>query len=485
MDRLNIQRFGPINEGEIDISPLTVLIGPNSSGKSYAAMVLHSLYKNTDVDMRRLWNQSDSENIFPDNELEKFQKIQSSWENGNEVRIDTPLLNSLLKYVYEELSSKLERNITSTFSTEPSDLITKGHRKTRFDLYNELGRSEISYWSEDENIQTREYPESSYHARVVPIDDESEEEPGIKRNNENKEIVFKVQRETSSQLNLITILIYMMYDLVDVPLQTDSHYLPAARSGLLESHEVISAGAVDMVSQAGIEPIELPAFSGEVSDYLKTISNMTNKDEGELSHVADEFEEDLLNGNIVVEQKDERPSPQVNFQQDGHEYPLHLISTGISETAPLILYTRYILSQGSTLVIEEPEAHLHPENQLKVAHFIVKLSNAGVRVIVTTHSDFFLQHLSYSIVASQIDDQIKEDSELSDIPQIEPEKVSVHTFESVDSDSGDSNEFGISELEIDETDGIPLEEFERVTDNLYGISLKMDRLLEKSWEVNE
>lgn len=485
MDKINIQRFGPINKGEIDISPLTVLIGPNSSGKSYAAMALHSLYRTTDSDMRRIWNISGYKNVFASEQQKEFQEINKKWEKRKEVSINASLLDSLLEYVYKDLSDKLEKSITSTFSTEPFELITEGHRKTRFDLYNGLGKSEISYWSEDENIQTREFPHPNYSAHLVSIDNESEEEVGIDKKSEEKLVKFKINEEASEQVDLIQILIYMIYDWMNVPIHTDSYYLPAARSGLLESHKVLSAGAVDMVSQAGIEPIEVPAFSGEVSDYLKTIINMSDQEEGELSHIADEFEEDLLNGEIIVEQKDNRPSSQIKFVQKGHEYPLHLISTGVSETAPLILYTRYILSEGSTLVIEEPEAHLHPENQLKVAHFIVRLSNAGVRVIVTTHSDFFLQHLSYSVMVSKIDNQLKEDSEISDIPQIEPEKVSVHTFESVDPDPGDLDEFSISKLDINETEGISLEEFERVTDNLYGISLKIDRLLEKTMQVDE
>jgi len=37
--------FGPISDGKITLKPLTLFIGPNNSGKSYAAMLVHSIFE--------------------------------------------------------------------------------------------------------------------------------------------------------------------------------------------------------------------------------------------------------------------------------------------------------------------------------------------------------------------------------------------------------------------------------------------------------
>ena len=42
---LEMKDFGPIIEGNISLKPLTLFVGPNNSGKSYAAMLIHSIYE--------------------------------------------------------------------------------------------------------------------------------------------------------------------------------------------------------------------------------------------------------------------------------------------------------------------------------------------------------------------------------------------------------------------------------------------------------
>ena len=42
-NNIKIKNFGPIKEADIGIAPLTIFVGPNSSGKSYSALLIHSL----------------------------------------------------------------------------------------------------------------------------------------------------------------------------------------------------------------------------------------------------------------------------------------------------------------------------------------------------------------------------------------------------------------------------------------------------------
>ena len=68
-------------------------------------------------------------------------------------------------------------------------------------------------------------------------------------------------------------------------------------------------------------------------------------------------------------------------------------SSMVSELASLVLFLRGIVQPGDLLIIEEPEAHLHPGAQAKIAHILALLIRAGVRVVITTHSEWLLQEI--------------------------------------------------------------------------------------------
>ena len=73
--------------------------------------------------------------------------------------------------------------------------------------------------------------------------------------------------------------------------------------------------------------------------------------------------------------------------------PLYITSSVITELAPLSL----LLQSGinfKTIIIEEPEAHLHPVLQKRMAQFIVRLVNNKKSVWIITHSDTILQHIN-------------------------------------------------------------------------------------------
>ena len=85
--------------------------------------------------------------------------------------------------------------------------------------------------------------------------------------------------------------------------------------------------------------------------------------------------------------------PQFFYKPDGWENALPLMNTSsmVSELAPVVLYLRHVVQPGETLIIEEPETHLHPAMQVEFTRQIAALVHAGVRVIVTTHSDWVLE----------------------------------------------------------------------------------------------
>jgi len=73
--------------------------------------------------------------------------------------------------------------------------------------------------------------------------------------------------------------------------------------------------------------------------------------------------------------------------------PMQLSSSLVTELAPLVLTLRHV-SGYRVLIIEEPEAHLHPHIQRALAQVIVRLVRKGLYVWITTHSENFCQQIN-------------------------------------------------------------------------------------------
>lgn len=70
-------------------------------------------------------------------------------------------------------------------------------------------------------------------------------------------------------------------------------------------------------------------------------------------------------------------------------------------------YIKHIAQKGDLLMIDEPEMNLHPENQIKVSKLFARLINAGLKIYITTHSDYILKELSTLVVLKQDNARIR------------------------------------------------------------------------------
>lgn len=106
----------------------------------------------------------------------------------------------------------------------------------------------------------------------------------------------------------------------------------------------------------------------------------------------------------VVEGKYELNEGQFFFTpNDANNNALSMDRSSSSVESLLLMdyYVRYFSEKGDVLVIDEPELNLHPEKQRQLAHLLGALVNAGIKVFITTHSDYIIRELNLMIQLKQ------------------------------------------------------------------------------------
>lgn len=161
-------------------------------------------------------------------------------------------------------------------------------------------------------------------------------------------------------------------------IQREHYYLPAARSGILQGYKALVASIVKTAPLIGKKELPgIPRLSGAVSEFISSLITLSPDRKGRFYELAQSFENELFKGEIMVK-SDKYLVPEIYYKFMDTEIPLYRSSSAISELAPLFLYLKYYVEPGSVLIIEEPEAHLHPQNQLILAKLLVRLVRKGV-----------------------------------------------------------------------------------------------------------
>lgn len=82
----------------------------------------------------------------------------------------------------------------------------------------------------------------------------------------------------------------------------------------------------------------------------------------------------------------------INSKKNSYSYKPNNVGFGYSYILPLVL-TGLIAKEGEIIIIENPEAHLHPRAQSKITEFFVKVASCGVQVFIESHSEHILNGL--------------------------------------------------------------------------------------------
>ncbi len=468
-----VENFGPIAKANIDLRPLTVFVGPSNTGKTYFATLVYVLH-----------------GAF--NDLSHSSILSPLVESGTVGDILGELLTDLTtpKGEIQEILNKLnmvERPFKlSDLSKEIRQklgIITKGK-----DFFREELRDEIKNCFDLNSVSELMRLTGAQRNKLIVL----------LRIDERVQAYWRISMRSSEAEvdldNFLTSLDSPTYDdmillpkgwsasgelLVDnnrvlirdfrYPLVQNRYYLPAARSGIMQSHRIIASSLVKHATRVGVRrSSELPTMSGVIADFMEKIIlyEEGKYSNDEMKHLAETLETEVLAGQIRL-----KPSssgyPDFRYLPQGtnEEIRLSQSSSMVSELAPLVLYLRGLVRPGDTLIIEEPEAHLHPGAQADMAVILARLVRAGVKVTVTTHSDWLLQEIGNLVLEGLLEDETDEPASW-----LLPEEVGVWHFQ---------KDEPVKEIPFKSREGLSPEDYEDVAEGLYNRSVNLQQRLEK------
>ena len=461
-----IKNFGPIAEANIDLRPLTVFVGPSNTGKTYFATLIYALHGILDGFPRipllnfaglsfakMMSNSGNSVNLIALEE-EIRESIQNIKTNSQVFKF-----SDLPQRTREDVRSGLKdqnvfsREIEHCFNLESVSKLLKSTKLASNEMSICLTVSESS-----QDLWTIKIQNSSVG---ISVDEQVNENILIQSEEEE---VFKKSRYMWKDEPFPYIEYFKVFRSPDKNKNQQRYYLPASRSGIMECYRVVASSIMGYAVRGAIPT--LPAVIGDFMMQLIVYEDNSQSDNTTIAAIVDILESKMLAGKIIPKHS---PAGYPDFFYQAQEIKdgirLDQASSMVSELAPLALFLRSGIKSGDTLIIEEPEAHLHPGAQADMAVILARLVRAGVRVIITTHSDWLLEEISNLTLEGLLGEETDEPASW-----LLPDEIGVWHFQ---------KDKPVEEIPFHPREGISPEDYEDVAEGLYNRSVNLQQRFEK------
>jgi predicted ATP-dependent endonuclease of OLD family len=385
--KISIENLGIIKQAEFEIGNLTVLCGENNTGKTYAT---YAYYGFLDFINKGLINYT-TEVIPIDDKI-----IQSLNDDGT-VSIDlTKYYNTYEKILKKicDIYSKLLHNVFVANS--------KRFENTRFQVY--LNPDEIN-----RNI--------AYKERIADFilfeKAQDKQELTINRLIEKEKFRFPFIQELIAAAILTCLFknsIPTNYFIASVERTGATIFkkeLYLNRNRLLEQLAKSPQKDIDVQSMLSKSYSLYPYPVKDNINFIQELETLQNEStfSKDNPHILDNFQK--ISGGKYLLTKD----GDINYLPNkSRQTKLSLVESSSIARALVHLdyYLRYNVEAGSILIVDEPELNLHPANQRKIARVFAQLVNAGVKVFITTHSDYIVKEFNTLIMLNQDKSHIKD-----------------------------------------------------------------------------
>ena len=490
-----VSNFGPIAEASIELRPMSVFVGPSNTGKSYMAALVYALHrffngysvnpfltrglqmippqdlKLSENEIAELYNWMNE--TLPDpwsNETLPDTEIADHYELPESIAVLVrPVLNGIA-----HLSGDLDSEIVRCFGVDKTKNLVR---------YPDGGGTGFSLRG-NTSTETGLNAPFGYSVTVTEqgakIDASIPNTMPLRIGSHSISTRYLPMRWPAGQAQLVNIgdknlaiplLGGLASDIVSDtvgPLASPAHYLPADRAGVMHAHQVAVRGLIASASRATLRPDSpMPVLSGVLGDFMEQLVALADSSrwahDENYDDLAQSLEQTLLRGVVSIEQSPiNYPSFVFRPKDWKRDLPLMNASSMVSELAPVVLYLRHVVQPGDLLIIEEPEAHLHPAMQVEFTRQLAAAVQSGIRIIITTHSEWVLEELANLVRLAELPEERREDIDNAEIV-LSPDQLGAWFFEP----SSEGNGSVVREISLDTESATFPAGFGLVTESLY------------------
>jgi ABC-type branched-subunit amino acid transport system ATPase component len=374
--KVKIKNLGALKQAEFTLGDLTIICGDNNTGKTYATYALFGfLYA---------WREMVSIEI-------DTSKINQLLDDGT-IRLDIQEYVKQAEQILAKGCQVYTQQLAKIFAA-PADRF----KDTEFEVL--LNTKDIHLTSEFERKM------SAANAELFSIIKDRESTELVVTLLAEKEKV-KIPTDVLKQIIADALKDIIFSQILPKPFIASAERTGAAifrkelnfaRNRLLEemSQSGKNINRIELlfkVYQDYALPIEENVdFARELETIFKKRSFLSEHHPNILTEFAD-----IIGGEYTVNRNDElyyvpKKGKKVRLSMDEG-------SSAVRSLLHLGFYLKHEAQSGDLLIVDEPELNLHPENQRRVARLFARLVNIGIKVFITTHSDYIIKELNTLIM---------------------------------------------------------------------------------------
>jgi energy-coupling factor transporter ATP-binding protein EcfA2 len=424
---IGIHNVGPVRKALIDLDDLTVLVGPNGSGKTtvstilYASLLAHKKarrHAGIGVLRRAVLRGDDQDSLG-----QFVERVVDNWLD--EFR---DALEHHLKRCFGRDLTLIAREGRSGKGAAPRIVIGNTGSKNPWQLVFRIQRGGL--------VVDRKHKD---FRRPRP--------PKVPNERQLRAYETQVRRLLVGNFPLNAV------------------YFPAARSGFMQMRDALQSLLYGALGAGYFDHVTVGAIPGTAADFLQFLAGLDPRGESDMDIAAiDAFEQATLRGKILLRKETKGVGSSVLFQPDGfsHAWPIESAATSAAELAPLLLYLRHRADSRDAVFIDEPEAHFHPLSQISLAKHLLAVSASLSGLVLATHSDFVASGLSNALMEAHAEARAEG----------EQPRASVRLYEfCVPSEAKRGIE--VREIAFDPTEGFDIRQFSEVADRVYDRAIEL------------